>query len=107
MLSKKVLRLIFVLVDGLPSRLFKASRGIRQGDPFPPYLLAMEMEALSAPISKDKERGLISGFKVGNDLEGITHLQFADDTLLFILARWEEMVTLKNGLSVVLSWFWG
>lgn len=40
-----------ILVNGLPSKLFKASRGIRHGPP-PPFLFTMVAETLSSLISK-------------------------------------------------------
>lgn len=41
-------------------------------------------EALSFVIHKSREQGLISGVGVGNNRIELTHLQFANDTLLFI-----------------------
>lgn len=40
----------FVLVNGSPSRLFKASPGIRQRDPLSLFLFTMVAEALHAPL---------------------------------------------------------
>lgn len=82
-------------MNGPPSRLFKASQGFRQGDPFFPFLLTLVAEALSA-ILMSKEGDLVGGIKAGRNIEAITHLQSADNTILFSLARWEELVVLKR-----------
>ena len=54
------------------------------------------MEALSALLSKAKECGILEGFEVSGEVEAITRLQFADDTILFNSTRWEEVVALKR-----------
>lgn len=46
-------------------------------------------------LEKAKDEGLISGFQVSSNGESITHLQFADDTLLFVDASLEEVQQLK------------
>ena len=47
-------------------------------------------------FSKAKDCGLTEGFEVGGGAEIITHLQFADDTIIFSSSRWEEIVVLKR-----------
>lgn len=85
-----------VLVNGSPSRLHKASRGLRQGDPLFPFLFTMMVEALGSLLSKAKELDLIRGFDVGRNGDAITHLQFVDDTTLFSSTNWEEIIILKR-----------
>jgi hypothetical protein len=75
-----------VLVNGTPAGFFSSSRGLRQGDPLSPLLFVIVMEALSKMLTVTVNRGLLSGFSVGSRLsEGlnISHLLFADDTLIF------------------------
>lgn len=47
-------------------------------------------------LSKAKACGFIGGFEVGKGVEAITHLQFANDTILFRSSRWDEVVALKR-----------
>lgn len=51
-----------ILVNGSPSRLFKASRGLRQGDPLSCFLFTMVAEAMSALLMKAKDIEIIWGF---------------------------------------------
>ena len=85
-----------VLVNGSPSKLFKISRGIRQGDPLSPFLFTIVVEALSSLLVKAREMGVISGFVASRNGEVITHLQFADDTILFSSTKREEIMALKR-----------
>ena len=75
-----------VLVNGTPTEFFSTFKGLRQEDPLSPYLFVLIMEAFSCLISRAEEKGFIRGFKVmGRRGVGasISHLLFADDTLLF------------------------
>ena len=49
---------------------------------------------------KAKEKGLIKGIGFNNDAVHITHLQFADDTMLFIEPRLEYLLNAKRILRV-------
>jgi hypothetical protein len=78
-----------VLINGSPSGFFGSSRGVRQGDPLSPFLFVLVMEAFSRMIGAIYSRGLISGFAVGSrdhDRVEVSHLLFADDTLVFCSA---------------------
>ena len=74
-----------ILVNGTLTGFFPSSRGLRQGDPLSPLLFLIIMEALSRMLGKAVKGGYILGFKVGasgSELM-ISHLLFADDTLIF------------------------
>lgn len=53
---------------------------------------------------KAKDSGLIGGFMVVPNGEAITHLHFADDTILFGSSRGEEVIVMKQSYNVF-SWF--
>ena len=74
---------ISILVNGVPCKPFKMKRGLRQGDPLSPYLFVMMAEVLNKLLSKAAEIGFFDGIKVGSREVTLTHLQFADDTLIF------------------------
>jgi hypothetical protein len=75
-----------ILINGSLSDFFGSSRGVKQGDPLSPFLFVLVMEAFSRMIDAIYSRGLISGFFVGPRDHGqveVSHLLFADDTLVF------------------------
>ena len=75
-----------VFVNGRPRGKFKGSRGLRQGDPLSPFLFTLVADVFSRLIDKAKVCNVIRGFSVGRDKVEVSHLQFADDTLLFMEA---------------------
>jgi hypothetical protein len=91
-----------VMVNGSPSGFFGSSRGIRQGDPLSPLLFLLVMEVLSRMLHRTEEAGFIRGFKAGNGVEDdfhVSHLLFADDTIVFCDAEHEQLLHLRMVLS--------
>ncbi|XP_021773596.1 uncharacterized protein LOC110737563 [Chenopodium quinoa] len=72
-----------VLVNGSPSASFLPQCGLRQGDPLSPYLFVLCMEVLSALLVWAEEHSLIQGLRISRGAPSITHLFFADESLLF------------------------
>ena len=76
----------FVQISGSPCGFFRSLKGLRQGDPLSPYLFVLVMEVFSILINKAVEGGFFSGYKLrdrgGNEVQ-VSHLLFADDTLVF------------------------
>ena len=86
-----------VLVNGVPAGFFSSTKGLHQGDPLSPYLFVMGMEVLGALISRAVEGGFLSGCKIrGRRTElNISHLFFADDTVVFYEAKKEHLTHLS------------
>ncbi|GKV32990.1 hypothetical protein SLEP1_g41549 [Rubroshorea leprosula] len=72
-----------ILINGSTTRQFKSSRGLRQGDPLSPYLFLLVAEGLNGIISSAINHGLFEGIDIGNGGLKVSHLQFADDSILF------------------------
>ncbi|KAM2345316.1 hypothetical protein ACFXTH_009215 [Malus domestica] len=79
-----------ILVNGNPTGLVLPERGLRQGDPLSPYLFLLCTEGLSMLIRRGIERGALHGFNVSTNGTPISHLFFADDSVLFGHANVEE-----------------
>ncbi|KAL4353692.1 hypothetical protein GQ457_06G031150 [Hibiscus cannabinus] len=93
---------ISVLVNGVPTDRFSIARGLRQGCSLSPTLFNIVGEALSRLLSKAVEVGLFSGFRIGNgDSQSmVSHLQFADDLMIFCEASLEQVLNVKRVLRV-------
>ncbi|KAL4291067.1 hypothetical protein GQ457_14G002890 [Hibiscus cannabinus] len=75
---------ISVLVNGSPTAPFAISRGLRQGCPLSPMLFNLVAEALSAILKKATSYGFFfPGFHIGQKAVEVSHLQFADDLIVF------------------------
>jgi hypothetical protein len=86
------------LVNGSPCGFFQSSRGIRQGDSLSPMLFVIVMEAFSRLIDKATGAGMLSSFSVGRldfDPLVVSHLLFADDTLIFCEADPDHLLHLR------------
>uniref|UniRef100_A0A2N9J9F5 Reverse transcriptase domain-containing protein n=1 Tax=Fagus sylvatica TaxID=28930 RepID=A0A2N9J9F5_FAGSY len=88
--------------NGTPCGFFPSSRGLRQGDPLSPLLFIIVMEALSRLLARARDGCYISGFDVGRvNHISISHLLFADDTLILCGAARDQLCHLKS----VFVWF--
>ncbi|KAL4289650.1 hypothetical protein GQ457_14G024300 [Hibiscus cannabinus] len=91
---------ISVLVNGVPSNRFRISRGIRQGCPLSPFLFNIVGEALSRLLKKANEMNVFEGVKVGDESLKITHLQYADDLIIFGKASMVNVLNIKRLLRL-------
>lgn len=72
-----------VRVNGNLSKPFKPSRGVRQGDPISPYLFLLCSEGFSCLLRSVGPAHLSRGVRVGIHAPWISHLLFADDSIVF------------------------
>jgi len=87
-----------ILVNGIPSRPFKPSRGIRQGDPLSPFLFVLMAEGLGCHIKQALHSHKLKGLSVHNT-PATSHQQFVDDTMLFGYPSAQEAACLKSLLN--------
>jgi hypothetical protein len=76
------------------------SRGIRQGDPISPYLFLLCTEGLSCLLQQREDRGELYGIRNGRLGPPISHLLFADDSILFARSDSRSVDALKDTLKV-------
>ena len=88
-----------ILVNGEPSSLIVPSRGIRQGDPLSPYLFILCTEGLHGLLAKATEDGVIRGVSICKKGPRLTHLFFADDSIVFCRATIAECHMIQKLLS--------
>ena len=79
-----------VLLNGEPKGRIIPSKGPRQGDPISPYLFLLYAEGLTAMLKKEESNGYIKGVAVCRGAPRISHLLFADDSIVFCRASFEE-----------------
>jgi hypothetical protein len=85
-----------VLVNGSPTDEFPLERGLRQGDPLSPFLFLLAAEGLNVLMQAVVEGNRFVGYRVGGqEAVSVSHLQFADDTLLLGSKSWANVRTLR------------
>ena len=87
-----------MLINGAPNGFIRPTRLIRQGDPPSPFLFLLCTEGLHGLITQSALRGDIHGFSLSKKSPSLTHLLFADDSLLFCRSNVEEC---QNFLEVL------
>ncbi|CAL9002137.1 unnamed protein product [Prunus brigantina] len=75
-----------VLWKGTPIGNIMPQRGLRQGCPLSPYLFLMCTEGFSSLLRGAERRGDLIGVQVARGAPSVTHLLFADDSILFMKA---------------------
>ena len=88
-----------LLINGEPFGNIKPSRGIRQGDPFSPYLFMLCSKGFHRMIQKATEKGEIQGVSICRNGPKLTHLFFTNDSLLFCRATTHDCQKVLEILS--------
>jgi len=88
-----------VLVNGSPTDEFPLERGLCQGDPLSTFLFLLAAEGLNVLMKALVESGTFSGYKAGGaNSMVVSHLQFADNTLLIGNKSWANVRSMRVGL---------
>lgn len=78
---------------------FEPTRGLRQGDPLSHYLFLICSQGLPSSLSHEEEVGGLEGIRVCRNAPSISHLLFADDSLILMKANAQNANTLKRVLD--------
>ena len=81
------------------TNIFIPSWGLRQGDPLSPYLFLLCAEGLSSLLLYEEEVGCIDGIRVCRNAPSVSHLLFADDSLILMKADMTNATSLQEVLE--------
>jgi hypothetical protein len=82
-------------------RYFQTRKGLRQGDPMSPILFNLVADILAILIARAKENGQVGGLIPHLVEGGVSILQYADDTIIFM----EHDVAKAKNMKLILSFF--
>ena len=89
-----------IRINGQPWGRITPTRGLQQGDPLSPYLFLLCAEGLSAFLHKASQRKDLKGVAASTRGPRISHLFFADDSLIFCKATEKEGAEVQKNLQV-------
>ncbi|XP_075665535.1 uncharacterized protein LOC142635224 [Castanea sativa] len=89
-----------ILVNGEPRGNIVPSRRIRQGNPLSPYLFLLCSEWLNRLLQRAAQGNQIRGCSLCKTGPKVTHLFFADNSLLFCQAKLTELEAVQRILAV-------
>lgn len=89
-----------LLINGKQCGVFTPERGIKQGDLLSLFVFMLVTNGLSALIRRSELNDMLRGFKVSHNAPKVTHLFFADNSLLFIRMKRSDCDELLRILKV-------
>ena len=89
-----------VRINGQSRGHITPSCGLRQGDPISPFLFLLCAEGLSALLHQSTSQGLLRGVSTCPLGPRISHLFFANDSIIFCLATLEQCNHLEHLLTI-------
>lgn len=86
-------------INGEKNGYVKPTRGLQQGDFLSPYLLVIISEGFSSLLQQAMQCKRLTGLKIAQYCPAVSHLFFADDTLIFCKVIDEEARKIMHILS--------
>jgi len=75
---------ISILINGNPTKEFRPTRGIRQGDPLALFMFLIVVEGLVGLVGQASRSGVLEGVKAGNREVEVKMLQLSNDTIFLV-----------------------
>ena len=88
-----------MLFNGEPMRHINHTRGLRQGDPLSPYMFLLCVIGLQGLLHKAESDGAIRGVSICHNGPRVSHLFFADNSVLFCRAKQTECQVILDILA--------
>ena len=88
-----------ILINGSLLAPFKMRRDLRQGDPLSSFLFVLVGEVFNKMMELAKCLNLVEGINIGQNAVDLSHLQFADDTLVLCPNKKECLTNYRRLLS--------
>ena len=88
-----------IRINGKAFGNIRPTSGLRQGDPLSPYLFLLCAKGFSSLLAKAQDGGRLHGVSICRRAPCISHLLFADDSLLFCRANQEEVQVISDALQ--------
>lgn len=85
--------------NGVPLDAFQPTQGIHQGDSLSPYLFLFAADGLSKLLNRETQAQRVEGLQMCRRAPEISHLLFADDSLLFFRSIREQAERVKQVLD--------
>lgn len=85
-----------VRINGILGRQFQPTRGLCQGDPLSPFLFLLCAEGLSALLRLAISKRDLRGLKASRSGPTVSHLLFANDSIIFGDATTEDVKVLQK-----------
>lgn len=79
---------------------FDFFKGLRQGDSISPFLFIIGSEVLSRLIIREECKGNNRGIKLSRNGPSVSHLLFADDSIIFSKATQRDTRAIQNELDI-------
>ncbi|XP_023880426.1 uncharacterized protein LOC111992797 [Quercus suber] len=89
-----------VIINGTTYGNITPNRGLRQGDPLSLYLFLLCAEGFSALINEVASNNQLNGISICRGAPKVSHLFFADDSIIFCKANGNECNKLKEILGL-------
>ena len=86
------------LINGKSYGNINPSKGLRQGDPLPPYLFLLCAEGFTSLLVKAEMDRRIKGISIYRRVPTISNLMFADDSILLCQATTREVGVINEVL---------